>query len=115
MAAPGVSEPLASALVGQVEFLAVPFLFILCLVALMLLAVASLPIWLAIRHIIDRRRMAALQAEWRREHFDADGTPLPPTAPGLCDACQKASEKVYYMPSGRRLCEACRKESSGCP
>ena len=68
----------------------------------LILAVAT-----AVQLLRHRQRLRALKAEWRAEHVDAAGRPLPPAAPGLCEACKKAFDKVYYLPSGRRLCEAC--------
>lgn len=39
--------------------------------------------------------------------FRPDGLPYPPAGRGMCDACEKAHEKVYHLPSGRRLCTDC--------
>jgi hypothetical protein len=62
-----------------------------------------------------KQRMKALREEWQTEHYDADGRPRPPSARGLCDGCARASEKVYFLPSGRRLCEACYATVSTAP
>ena len=43
----------------------------------------------------------------QREKYQGDGRPYPPAACGFCDRCEKACEKVYYLPSGRRLCPDC--------
>ncbi|MDY7009374.1 MAG: hypothetical protein SVV80_01295 [Planctomycetota bacterium] len=54
-------------------------------------------------------RMSKRRAE-RLAHmtrFRPDGLPYPPSGRGMCDVCEKAHEKVYHLPSGRRLCADC--------
>jgi len=49
----------------------------------------------------------AARKEMLLSRMGPDGQPYPPSGRGLCDACQKSSDKVYYMPSGQRLCVKC--------
>jgi hypothetical protein len=55
------------------------------------------------------------QQAYQKTHCP-DGTPLPPTARGICDCCAKCFESVFYLESGRKLCENCfHKEEPLCP
>jgi len=48
---------------------------------------------------------------WRKVAKDQklrpDGIPYPPSGRGMCDTCEKAYDKVYYLPDGRRICPGC--------
>jgi len=74
------------------------------LIVILLLGVAAMTmvrVWEWPRLLRNERRR-----RWRQK-FRPDGRPYPPSAAGLCDECQQAFEKVYYMPTGRRLCPDC--------
>ena len=71
----------------------------ICLVVIAALIVVKWQLWRI------RRRRAERQA--REVRFRPDGEPYPPSKRGMCDACAKAFEKVYYLPAGRRLCPDC--------
>ncbi len=47
---------------------------------------------------VERVRLAKLRP---------DGEPWPPFGRGMCEACARAFDKVYYLADGRRLCEKC--------
>jgi hypothetical protein len=81
--------------------------FLVALGLLLLLSALGVGGATAIQGLLYKRRLKKLRADWRAEHFDAQGHRLPPADRGLCQACEKAYEKVYYLPSGRRLCQAC--------
>lgn len=71
---------------------------------------AVLVIVAVITFINWRRRKARIkraEAESHEKMFRPDGLPYPPTGRGMCDACERAFEKVYYLPTGRRLCPEC--------
>jgi hypothetical protein len=63
--------------------------------------------WTAARTglFVHRRREAEREAEAAK--IGPDGRPYPPAAEGLCDRCQRAFNRVYYVPNGPRLCPAC--------
>ena len=76
--------------------LALLFLFILILSVIIIL---KWQIW----------RISKRHAE-RLAHmikFRPDDLAYPPAGRGMCDACEKAHEKVYHLPSGWRLCTDC--------
>ena len=78
----------------------VPLVFVAIVAVVWMLTVAiRWQLWSA------RRRRAARQAV--AERFRPDGEPYPPGGRGMCDRCQAAHEKVYFLQTGRRLCEAC--------
>jgi len=87
--------------------------FLLAIGAMIVGGVIALAAWLGVRYVHERLRTAAMRRARQEERLDAAGRPLPPAAPGLCDTCQKAADRVYYMPSGKRLCEACFRNSGG--
>jgi len=51
----------------------------------------------------------AQRQDYKLKHR-SDGQPFPPFGRGLCDSCQRLSEKVYFLPSGPRLCAHCYEE-----
>lgn len=57
----------------------------------------------------DREIRQAEQEAWRLNHR-SDGKPYPPANRGMCDRCQRAAEKIYYLPEPLRLCEDCYME-----
>jgi hypothetical protein len=54
---------------------------------------------------VRRRRQAEREAAAAK--IGPDGRPYPPAAEGLCDRCQRAFNRVYYVPDGPRLCAEC--------
>jgi hypothetical protein len=60
---------------------------------------------------IHRIRAHIAQKAAEAAKLDPDGVPYPPAGRGLCDECQGAFERVFYLPSGRRICEACYEKS----
>ena len=75
---------------------------------LIVLAVVATAVVIAI--IRSRRRECAVAAEREKARLAKlrpDGLPLPPHGRGMCAACRKASEKVYFLGDGRRLCPRC--------
>ena len=79
-----------------------------CLLSVALILLPGVLIFLTWR---NRKRLERDQHLANRERFvethQADGTPFPPAARGLCDQCEKALEHVYHLPDGTRLCPAC--------
>ncbi|MCK4625116.1 MAG: hypothetical protein KAV00_07395 [Phycisphaerae bacterium] len=69
---------------------------------LLIISVTTLLKWRLWR---NRKRRAERLA--MKEKHRPDGLAYPPAGRAMCDACQKAHEKVYHMPSGRRLCADC--------
>lgn len=84
------------------------------LIALLLLGVVFFLVAVVgqtgVRLLIWRSQKAKAEREDHEAKYRADGTAYPPFSRGLCDSCQRAFEKVYYLPSGKRLCEHCYKE-----
>jgi heme exporter protein D len=65
---------------------------------------------LVIAIIRSRRRERAAEAEREKARLAKlrpDGLPLPPHGRGMCAACGKAFERVYFLSDGRRLCPGC--------
>lgn len=60
-----------------------------------------------------RWSVAVAWSHWRyrRRRYQRDGTPYPPTAPGICGQCG-ATDEIFYLPDGRRLCHGCYKKAT---
>ena len=77
------------------------------LVVLAVLAVVTIVVIAVIRARIWRAGVKrAERQDWQRKHRP-DGQPYPPSGRGICDSCQKQSEKVYFLESNSRLCPEC--------
>jgi len=84
-------------------YLLIPLLFVATILTLVLIAVG-----IAYVRILRRNRAIALAEKIKQqERFRPDGLPYPPCKRGMCDACVRPFEKVYYLPSGQRLCPEC--------
>ena len=98
-----VSEtPLAMSMVENYARLLV---IVPIVVALLFVAVLSLII--AIKWWRFSHRQKRADAEARAAALRPDGLPYPPAGRGMCEACTRAFDKVYFMPNGRRLCPDC--------
>jgi hypothetical protein len=60
---------------------------------------------------IHRIRAHSAQRAAEAAKLDPDGVPYPPAGRGLCDECERAFERVFYLQSGRRICEDCYEKS----
>lgn len=81
---------------------------LITLLSLLALAfIAFIALWTVARLVLHWIDYQKAQRQWRRERFQPDGTPYPPSGRGICHQCQQACEKVYFMESGRRLCPTC--------
>lgn len=77
------------------------------LVALTVLAVVTIVVIAVIRARLWQASVKrAERKDWQLKHRP-DGQPYPPSGRGICDSCQKQSEKVYYLESGPRVCPEC--------
>lgn len=81
-------------------------------VVLLILVVAA---WTGVKLGLWRRSRRQAEQEARRRTHGPDGRPYPPAGRGLCDRCQRALDKVYYLPSGERRCPACYAELPEAP
>jgi len=85
--------------------------YLLLLIFVPLLAVIFFAVLIAtitltkmyIRRLRDKRaKQAAQQAK-----TGPDGESYPLSGRGICHDCQRAFEKVYYLPTGRSICPEC--------
>ena len=53
------------------------------------------------------RKQKQAKREAHAMKYRPDGVPYPPTGRGMCDCCERASEKVYFMDDGTRACPEC--------
>jgi len=104
---------MAAMLAQQENLILVAPCLLMAIGAALVGGIIAIAVWVTVKYIIERRRMGNMRQLRQEGRLDSSGQPLPPTAPGLCDTCQKAADKVYYMPSGKRLCEACFRNSGG--
>ena len=87
---------------GFESMIAVPLLFVL----------AGLLTWAILVSLRWQRWRAAVRKACRQTEaarIRPDGKPFPPAERGMCDACRRPFEKVYYLPDNRRLCPGCYK------
>ncbi|KPK83964.1 MAG: hypothetical protein AMJ81_06885 [Phycisphaerae bacterium SM23_33] len=77
------------------------------LVLAVFVLLALLGLWVLAKILVWRGRRWHAERQARGRKYGPDGKPLPPSAAGLCDRCERAFEMVYYMPSGGRLCPSC--------
>ena len=61
----------------------------------------------SVRQYLWKARRRRVRQEAHDAKFRPDGAAYPPSGEGMCDACQKGLDKVYYLPTGRRLCSTC--------
>ena len=87
---------------GQNIWLLIGILFFVLFGAVLLIAA-----WTGVKVWLFRRDQARGKIEAEQSKSDADGGPLPPSSPGICQQCGKVRDKVYHLPSGDRLCAAC--------
>jgi hypothetical protein len=64
-------------------------------------------LWSLAASAVRVRRLRRIRQDHYGATHDADGTPLHPTARGLCEGCERVLRKVHHLPDGRRLCESC--------
>lgn len=81
------------------------------LIALLVLLAIAVPLLLLLISYIRIRLWQhgvkrAEREDYRLKHRP-DGSEYPPFGPGLCDNCEQASDKVYFLVSGPRLCPHC--------
>ncbi len=63
--------------------------------------------WAGLRAALFNRKLKQTGTDRIRNQNHSDGIPTPPTAPGVCQRCDRACERVYHMSSGVRLCPTC--------
>ncbi|MFQ5411780.1 MAG: hypothetical protein ACE5EC_05765 [Phycisphaerae bacterium] len=63
--------------------------------------------WTGLRAVLFNRKLKRAEKDLASRHHDAGGAPTPPTAPGVCQHCDRACDAVYHLPAGVRLCPAC--------
>ena len=76
----------------------------------LVVAVLALLAWataVGVKWALWRIRLRRARQQALRRRLDAQGRPYPPAGRGMCDACRRAAERVYFLPDGRRLCEVC--------
>ena len=87
------------------------YMNMLVLVAiLVVLAVGAILVTLLISYIrirLWRHDVKRAEREDYQSKHRPDGSEYPPFGPGLCDNCEQASDKVYFLVSGPRLCPHC--------
>ena len=78
-------------------------LLVFGLIGLVLLVV----FWTGVKVLLFRwsRRKAGKQL--REKKYGADGRPIPPTSPGICEQCGQVFPEVFHLPGGPRLCASC--------
>ncbi len=107
----GMSAMMPVALSGfdrWVVFVHALFASVVWLFVLVVLAVVVTALLIAFIRSRGRERAAAAEREKARlAKLRPDGLPFPPHGRGMCAACGKASEKVYFLGDGRRLCPRC--------
>ena len=69
--------------------------------------VLLIALWTGINILRFRREQRHGRRDSDRARRDDKGRPLPPTSPGVCHRCGKASLKVHHLPSGERSCPNC--------
>ncbi|MHC4563577.1 MAG: hypothetical protein ACYS8X_12505 [Planctomycetota bacterium] len=77
------------------------------LASVMVAGVVGVSLWVAFRYLSRWSARRRAKREAYEERHDEDGQLLPPVARGICQQCQRVSDMVYHLPSGRRLCENC--------
>lgn len=88
------------------------YLLIGALICLGALAILVFLAWTGTKMGIWHLRRQRAEVRYRRQKLGGDGTPLPPTARGLCAGCQRVFDRVYHLPSGQRLCPECYGQST---
>ena len=83
------------------------------LLALAVLLTAAVGVWKLLKVAVWRSRQEEAEEQGHRQKLRPDGTPYLPTAPGICQRCQRALDLVYHLPSGERLCSDCYAVTSG--
>jgi hypothetical protein len=73
--------------------------------------VLVLAFWTGIRAWLFHKRQEASDGEFRRTKLDAEGRPLPPVGRGICQACGRVSDRVFFLETGAKVCEDCFGES----
>ncbi len=64
--------------------------------------------------VLQEPRLRKRHQEKQRENkYRPDGKPYPPAAEGMCDVCERAFDKVYHLPTGRRTCQGCYNRQEG--
>ena len=69
--------------------------------AVLIAAITLVKMWIA-RARDKRARCAEQQAK-----IGPNGEAYPVSGRGICHDCQRAFEKVYYLPTGRQMCPEC--------
>ena len=95
---------------------------IFCLFGLVVLAILAVvagtflttALVTALKWLRWRSQVHEAAEQHQRERVRPDGQPYPPADRGMCDLCSQATEKVYYLPTGRRLCPACYEVECPC-
>ncbi len=77
------------------------------LIALAVLLTAAVGVWTLLKVAVWRSRQHRAEAQELQRKLRPDGTPYPPTGPGICQRCQQARDAVYHLPTGERLCSDC--------
>jgi hypothetical protein len=79
-----------------------------CFWLLIALTVATaLGLWTLVRYRRWRRQQQAADLEHYQSTHDAQGRPMPPLGPGVCQGCGAVPALVYYLEDGRHLCPHC--------
>ncbi len=83
------------------------YLLIGALICLAITLVLILVAWTATRAWLWKSRQRRSVEELARRRLDPDGNPYPPTGRGVCEICNRAYDRVYYLPTGQRRCAGC--------
>jgi len=82
--------------------------FLCCFWVLVGMAVAiALGLWTLAQYHRWRREKQAADREHYQSTHDAQGRPMPPLGPGVCQGCGAVPALVYYLEDGRHLCPDC--------
>ncbi len=91
--------------VSYIEAYPLLLLGLLTLVPFFILAIiATITV---LKFLATKRRNRKAREELLKTKFRPDGIPFPSSGRGMCDRCQKAFDKVFFLPTGRRLCDKC--------
>ncbi|MFQ5501006.1 MAG: hypothetical protein ACE5EQ_01770 [Phycisphaerae bacterium] len=63
--------------------------------------------WAGLRAALFNRKLKRAEDDRNGNTDDVEEIHTPPTAPGVCQRCDHACERVYHLSKGVRLCPAC--------